>query len=144
VQLKIQILFSQIVGFIYPIPDYQIYHRLMEPRGAGFQAFRQDTTPMIILEGVEPPTNNERLRMIFQQFNPTRCRMVFRNGKCLKIAGIEFSHHEDARRALEFSRRMTIDGFQVRSRPGTDKDREWWSKKRPTFDSDSPMVCIHL
>jgi RNA recognition motif-containing protein len=112
----------------------------MEARAAGFQAFRQDTTPLIILEGVEPPINNERLRAFFHQFNPTRCRIVFRNGKCMKFAGIEFSNHEDARRALDFSRRITIDGFQVRSRPGTDKDREWWMKKRPNYDSSAPMV----
>ena len=94
--------------------------------------------PMVMIEGVDETLNNQRIRQVFQAYRPTRCRIVFRNGKCLRKAAIEFSSYRDAKEALLFARNLEIDGVRItESRLATPKDRDWFRKPSQTSKRQS-------
>ena len=90
---------------------------------------RIDIVPMIMIEGVDERINNRRLKQVYEHLNPTRCRMVYRSGRCLRKAGIEFSSESDAKEAIFFSQDLVIDGNIIRNaRLATITDRDWFRK----------------
>lgn len=105
-----------------------------------------DTVPMIMIEGVDHERiNNNRLKQVYSTYNPTRSRIVFRNGKCLRKAAIEFSTDEDAKAALLFSRNLDIDGITIRhARLATSQDRDWFRKPvKKRFKKEKSRTAKH-
>ena len=93
----------------------------------GFLKSSIDHVPMIMIENVRDGINNQRLREAFADFHPRRCRVVFRNGHNLHIAGIEFHSEDMARGALVFARSLVIDGSKIMdARMATFHDRDWF------------------
>ena len=114
----------------------------MENAALPFKAFRNTVhnVPMIIVENIDPQKiNNAQLRNFFVPYNAKKCRVVWRNQKCLHIAAIEFDYQAEADKVLDELPSATICDIPVTTRAATQKDRELFVKKKK-----NPAVGIPL